>query len=162
MTAPRNPTVKPERRLSSPRRTTKSIAETLKHMTPEWTDRLIAYSANQGDFSLLTEALSAGDELGPLTREFLVEDFVSGKPRKRGNKKTFAQISSDVELLFKVVCVMIEHQIALPAAITLVAKNENMARTSLTSVVARTRPSLSEMMPSLVNGRWIGPWDSSL
>lgn len=161
MTSPKKPKTKPERRVRGIVRTKTSLADQLQHITPEWRDRLISYCANQGDFSPLTDALLYDIELGPMTRAFLIEDFESGKPRKRGNKRSWAQISNDVEIFLKVAFTMVDNQIKLSAATTEVAKKLNMARTTIASIVERTAPSLPEIMPVMANGRWVMSCDSA-
>lgn len=161
MTPTNKPSIKPETRVSNPRRTTKSITEQLAHVTPEWADQLIAYSARQGDFTPLIDALLNGIELGLQTRIFLIDDFASGKPRKRGNKATWAQRMTDVEILHAVVCAVVFNQIEISAAVAKVANDKNMPRTTVKSVYDRTAPSFPEYIPKKVNGRWIAPWDGS-
>jgi len=159
MTPPEKP--KPERQIRAIQRKRRSLADRFKHLTPEWSDRLIAHCANQDDFSPLIDSLLHDDKIGPRTRAFLIVDFESGKPRKRGTKKTVAQVSLDVEIFCKVVFAMVDNQIKLSAAVTMVAHKLNRPRTSITSTIDRTAPSLPEMMPVKINGRWELPWESA-
>jgi len=143
----------PEKTLRQVRPNRKTLSEILAQFTPEWQDRVISYAAENGDFRPLSDALLHGDELGPLTRAFLIRDFSGEAPRKRGNKRTFEQLSRDVVIWFKVVCAMVDHQMSKTAAIDFVAGELNKPVETVRSIFARVAPSLEGVVLKDAAGR---------
>jgi len=131
-----------------------TIMEQLAQFTPEWKDKLIASCAQDGNFEPLVELLGSGEEIGPRTRLFLINDFLPGNPRKRGNKKSWGQLGHDLEILLKVAFAMTDHQIDKAKSITLVAKSVNKPRTTIASIVSRTEVHFHAGMPELIDGKW--------
>lgn len=154
MTGKRIPATKPERMVRATGRRGARFHVLTKGIAPEWQDRLIAFCAKNGDFEPLADALRLGDEIGPLTRIFLIEDFQAGKPRKRGNKASLATLQSDIWTLWAVACVMVDHQVTKPRAISIVADANGQARSTVQSIVARTEQKLPELLPCEIDGQF--------
>lgn len=154
MTGKRIPATKPEKMVRAIVRRPARFHELTRGITPASKDRLIAFCAKNGDFEPLADALRLDDEIGPLTRAFLIEDFEAGKPRKRGNKASLASLQSDIWTLWAVACVMVDHQVAKPKAISIVADAEGRARSTVQSAVARTEQDLPELLPREIDGQF--------
>lgn len=134
-----------------------TVTKLMAPLTPKGKDIIVAGSARDGDFELLVELLSSGEEIGPRTRLFLIEDFKTGKPRKRGNKKNWRQLNQDTTITLKVAYAMIDNQIDRAKSVALVAKSLNKHRATIASAVDRVEPNLYFAMPEVIDGKWEWP-----